>query len=336
MSKMQIRFILTLIVIAAVSILSACDYDFALSPKQGLPLDNAFVGVWRTQSGVHIEVSKKNGNEYSIVYFDDTGKRLSSYTAYPVRIGSQLLVQVQRVGATDKPYQVFSYNIKGGQLTLKIVKDRAKTQAELKKVIIANKPNLFYEVDEFTKTDSIISFSAKGLNNEKILTNLYLGKFSEIPFGRNDMNFSILYNAYLNSYAQQCDAYLPRDKVEMTEQQCATERVTRNGFGVEISRTCIESVSVGTGLYADPEMYQAKLNLKRFKTANEIRMLFDLFKNPENVLGQTIDMARSAIDARSDMNNLVRMNSCSSSGLKRFQENLKLFALNKQPITLYQ
>lgn len=336
MSKMLIRFIATLIIITAVSILSACDYNFALSPKQGLPLDNALLGIWRNQSGEQVKVSK-NGNEYSIIYFRDSGEKITSYTGYPIKIGTQLLVQAQVVGAPPKPYQVFSYYVNGSQLTVKTVKNEAKTPAELKNAIIANRPNLFQNAGEFTKLNSTLtpsSFSAKGLNNEKFLTNIYLGNFNEIPFKRDNSGFGILYTAYLNSYAQQCAAYLPSNKVEMTEQECATERVTRNGWGVEISRTCIEWRTVGTGLYADPKMYEAKSILDRFQTVNGLRLLIDVFKNPEKALGDSLGMVGNAVDARFDTYNLIRMNPCSSPGLIRFQENLNLFALNKQPIIL--
>lgn len=336
MSKMQIRFIATLIIITSVPILSACDYNFALSPKQGLPLDNALIGSWRKQSGEQVNVSK-NGNEYSIVQFSETGVKVRSYTGYPIKIGGQLLVQAQIVGASAKPYLVFSYYVNGSQLTLRSVKYEAKTQAELMNAIIANKPNLFRESGEFTKLNTALtpnSFTARGLNNERLLANIYLGNFNEIPFKRDNSGFGILYTAYLNSYAQQCAAYLPSNKVEMTAQECATERVTRNGWGVEISRTCVEWRSVGTGLYADPKMYEAKLLLDRFQTVHGLRLLFDVFKNPEKALGDSLGMVGNAIDARSDTYNLIRMNTCSSPGLKRFQENLNLFALNRQPIVL--
>lgn len=35
-----------------------------------------------------------------------------------------------------------------------------------------------------------------------------------------------------------------------------------------------------------------------------------------------------------DMDALVQMNACTSPGLVRFEDNLRLFALNKQPVRL--
>ena len=177
------------------------------------------------------------------------------------------------------------------------------------------------------------SFSAKGLTNEKVLTNLYLGNFVDIDFDRDDLNFSTLYDAYLNSYARQCRAYLPRNKVEMTRQECTTESVTRNGYGVEISRVCVNWVTVGTGLYADPTMYEAKLKLDRLQAGDSLRTAFSVLTKKDPIAG-AMNIVENAQAAIRDMSALVQMNACTSPGLKRFQENLRLFALNKQPIRL--
>lgn len=177
------------------------------------------------------------------------------------------------------------------------------------------------------------SFSVNGLHNEDILANLYLGEFTEITLDREDLNFSILYTAYLNAYARRCSAHLPRNKVEMTRQVCDLERYTKNGYGIETSRYCVSWTSKGTGLYADPEMYRVKLQLERLQVTDSLRTMFGMLTNNDPIAG-ALNMAGNAQAAISDMNSLFRMNSCNSPALKRFQENLKLFALNKQPIRL--
>ncbi|HKO97077.1 MAG TPA: hypothetical protein VJU86_08800 [Pyrinomonadaceae bacterium] len=334
MSTMQLRFIVSLITIAFVSILSACEYNFALSPKQGLPLDKALIGFWQTQSGDKLEIYRKNQTEYSVVMDS------SRFSAYPINIGNQTLLQVVKETKENRPYRLVSYFLRGNQLTVRYVRNPAQNQLELRRAILANGADLYGDVGVFTKTNITAStltpssFSAKGLNNEKTLTNLYLGQFNEIPFKRDNSGFGILFGEYVNSYSRQCAAYLPSNKVEITEQKCARERITKNGWGVEISRSCTEWVSVGTGYYADPKMYETKLFLDRFQTVQGIRTFIDIFTNPEKALGDTLGMVGNIMDAKSDMNNLVRMNSCSSPGLKRFQENLNLFALNGSPIVL--
>lgn len=172
-------------------------------------------------------------------------------------------------------------------------------------------------------------FSVKGLTNEKLLTSLYRGEFLDIPFDRDNVGFVTLFEAYMNFYARRCSAYLPPNKVEMTRRECATERETRNGFGTVVDRYCVEWVTVRTGLYADPEMYEAKLILARLKAADSLRDVFALLGQKDPV-GGMLKMAGNAQAAISDMDALFQMNACASPGLKRFQENLRLFALNKQ------
>jgi len=73
--------------------------------------------------------------------------------------------------------------------------------------------------------------------------------------------------------------------------ECAREmiNVTRNGFGVEISRTstCIEWRKVPSGLYARPDLYNAKLELERIHEATALRMAMELMTDP-NPFGNSI------------------------------------------------
>lgn len=182
-------------------------------------------------------------------------------------------------------------------------------------------------------------FSSKGLKNEELFANIFLGDFEALPFKRDDITFSSLFGAYLQSYAEYCSSSLPANKVEMTRQECARERVVRNGWGVEISRTCIEWRTVGTGLYADPALYSAKSTVERAQAAKilnpksgggilggVLEALTDLTS------GKTLNEMGNAIDVSNDVAPLVKMNACSGPGLKRFQENLRRFAISERPL----
>ena len=177
------------------------------------------------------------------------------------------------------------------------------------------------------------SFTATGLNNEKLLKSLFLGDFVNIGFNSDDLRFATMYGQYLNAYGRRCNAYLPPNKVEITTQECATESVTRNGFGTEISRSCVSYRTVGTGLYADPEMYAAKKKLDQVQAGDALRNAAKLMGQKDPIAGM-MNMVGNAQASMSDMESLVQLNACASPGLKRFQENLRLFALNKQPIRL--
>ncbi|WP_321473715.1 hypothetical protein [uncultured Paludibaculum sp.] len=177
------------------------------------------------------------------------------------------------------------------------------------------------------------SFSASGLHNERVLMSLYRGDFTSIEFDRDEIGFMGMFGQYLNSYGRQCDAYLPANKVEMTRQRCTAEMVTRNGYGVEVSRYCSNWVTEGTGVYADPQMYATKRKLDQIAAGDAFRTVGKMLTQRDPIAG-AMNMVGNAQAAMADMEEVVQKNGCASAGLKRFEENLMLFALNKQPIRL--
>ncbi len=181
----------------------------------------------------------------------------------------------------------------------------------------------------FSQTPKELKLSAAGLSNEAFIQKIFEGDFLNIPFGRENMKFAILFNAYLNAYARQCDSSLPPDKIELKRRECAKESVTKNGLGVEISRVCVEWVMVSTGLYASPEMYNAKLIVERLHAGDALYNTAAILKDP---VGNAMSLNEAEKIDKADMTALVQMNGCNSPALKRFQENLMLFALNRAPV----
>ncbi len=182
-------------------------------------------------------------------------------------------------------------------------------------------------------------FSSKGLKHEELFANLFLGDFEALPFKRDDLNFSTLFGAYLKSYAEYCPGSLPSNKVEMTRQVCAAYTETRNGWGVVLSTTCTRWRTEGTGLYADPSLYAAKSSAERAQAAKILtpKSGGGILEGIAEALvdfssGKTLNEMQKAIDVSSDVAPLVSMNACSGPGLKRFQENLRRFALDEAPL----
>jgi hypothetical protein len=190
-------------------------------------------------------------------------------------------------------------------------------------------------------------FSTTGLKNAELFANIFLGDFQALPFERDSLEFSTLYGAYLKSYSESCE--LPvSNRVEMTERYCSggwTTNETRTLSGITLSSntTCNQWSTRGTGRFADPEMYAAKSTLDRLQLSKVL--------NPKSgggalgglvealtdfASGKTLNEMGKAIDVSSDVAPLVSMNvsmnTCSSRGLKRFQENLRRFALNENPL----
>jgi hypothetical protein len=178
------------------------------------------------------------------------------------------------------------------------------------------------------------SFSASGLANERLLTNLYIGDFMEIDLKRSDVLFGALYNEYMKSYGRHCAAYLPKNKVELKETYCEQEAYNVDRYGNKTpASSCLVYSTRGTGIYADPTLYAAKEQLDSATGPEMIQQVFRSMAGP-NPLGTALSALGATEAMTGDMDRLLGINACPSPALKRFQENMMLFALGKQPIIL--
>ncbi len=87
------------------------------------------------------------------------------------------------------------------------------------------------------------------------------------------------------------------------------------------------------GLYADPVLYDAKGEVDRVAALSVVKDTLKLMTQKNPLEGALNTLKDTQVQA-DDMNRLLGQNACTSPGVKRFQENLRLFALGKQPIPL--
>ena len=172
------------------------------------------------------------------------------------------------------------------------------------------------------------SFTAKGLHREEDLTGLFTGNFADVTFDRGSLVFSQLFEMYLESYSRHCFAYLPANKVEMTTQVCndAPDPLPLPGQRPPMSHPCMSWKTVSLG-YADPALYAAK---RRFDVEQSVNQFKDTVGSIKNPMRPVVDI----VEVDSDMDALVRINACAGAGLRRFQENLVLFAMGKPPLLI--
>lgn len=187
------------------------------------------------------------------------------------------------------------------------------------------------------------SFNAKGLANEPLLTKLMQGSFATINVPTDHILFNSLYGSYLSSYARKCAANpktRPKNFVEMTNLQCGDERITAtyysNGMYTESAPYCTRWKDVPNGLYADPKMWEVKKKLDAAFLGDTYKNIFAFLKKLdkpdiyEGVFEASSQRMLAAITTiTKDMDALVKMNACNSPGLMRFQENLRLYAINR-------
>jgi hypothetical protein len=147
------------------------------------------------------------------------------------------------------------------------------------------------------------------------------------------MLYEDIFEAYIEAYSLQCKNYLPLNSIQLTKNVCIAERITRNGWGVEISRYCDEWEKRGTGIYISPAMNQAKSKLLLRRTQSPLENVLKAFSG-RGIWENAINLENAAIKIKSDMRQLVKANGCDSQSLKRFEDNLLRFIEGNKPLKL--
>lgn len=178
-----------------------------------------------------------------------------------------------------------------------------------------------------------LTFNTDGLFNAEFFDYIFRGQFENVQLKREDNQFLMLFEQYLRTFGRQCPNNLPSNKVEIMNWVCATEEVTTNGYGIETSRICIDWTTVGSGLFARRDLYEAKLQIERIQSTEVFRNTLAMMADP-NAMGNSVDMIHKANGVRNDMAQLFNLNRCDSPGVRRFEENLKSFALNQPGIRM--
>ncbi len=189
----------------------------------------------------------------------------------------------------------------------------------------------------FSQTNSLIApkLNTSGLANEKFIRSIFTGDFATIDFDRDEPGFSLILDAYIDAYWNKCGTSLPDDKVEITYQKCGrwVEHTTTGYFGTTVTKDCLDWDTIYTKVYTSPAMYEAKTTVDALQSTDYFRNMFRIIKqdNPTEVIGNYV---QQAIILKLDMSSFFSMNDCKSAGMKRFEQNLYAFAMNKLPIVL--
>ncbi|PIB38346.1 hypothetical protein BFP75_17350 [Maribacter sp. 4G9] len=183
------------------------------------------------------------------------------------------------------------------------------------------------------KDEGTMQFRTLGLNNAAFFDYIYRGHFENIELDVNSSHFLMILSGYLNTFGSLCPEQLPEDKVEIMTQECSRENVTTNGWGVEVDRYCIAWRTVGTGIYADPKLYAAKMRLVAKQDQNALRTVIDMYTNP-NAMGNSVDQIHKAKALQTDMANFFTLNGCDSKSVEQFATNLLAYANQKPPARL--
>ncbi len=189
------------------------------------------------------------------------------------------------------------------------------------------------ESDQQPSTTQPTEFNTDGLYFAELYDYIYRGHFENVEITREDTQFLMIFEQYLRGYGRRCDSYLPANKVEIMEQECAAEDVSYNSYGSEIGRVCVKWRWVGTDLFARPELYDAKMEAEGIQRANGLQTVMAMILDP-NAIGNSVDIIHKAKGLKNDMVQMFSLNQCDSPELRRFEDNLALFAQNKSGIRI--
>ena len=188
-------------------------------------------------------------------------------------------------------------------------------------------------------------FTAAGLNNEDDLVRIYTGDFQSIKLDRGGTEFMMIISGYMEDLGRDCKQYLPPNKVEITVQVCNDAPSTpiynpnsdRDVNGNPIQRTgCSGYHTEGTGIYADPNLYNAVNDISAKAQLGLLQSVLGLgggkggrIANPLTNPGQLTDQI---VALQGETKALIQVNGCGNPGLKNFQSNLIRFAKGEAPV----
>jgi hypothetical protein len=179
------------------------------------------------------------------------------------------------------------------------------------------------------------SLDTDGLNYADDIARIYVGDFEHVRLKRDGPEIGLLVGGYMNAFSERCDQSLPKNKVEIMQSECAQEQWRVNGYGREVpgSRYCVSYQSVGTGRYADPEVYALNAHTDAAMASNTMGDMMTGLKrgDPSSGMRKVTDIAAYA---GPDMATLIRSNGCVSAAMVRFQANFLRFGEGKEPIRM--
>lgn len=176
------------------------------------------------------------------------------------------------------------------------------------------------------------SLKVDNLNYESEILAIFLGDFANARMEPESSQYSVLLSGFIGAFSRKCDSSLPANKVEIMASRCVAEQVTRNGFGVEISRSCARYETYGTGRFADPVLLAIS---KRTQGQQSNILLGDILNGQGRAPGAGArQMTDVALAAQGDMDTLINQNQCGSAAMARLQTNLKRFGNGERGLKL--
>lgn len=183
-------------------------------------------------------------------------------------------------------------------------------------------------------------FSAAGLNDEDDLLRIYSGDFDAVHMDRDGTELMLIISSYMEDFAKQCTRFLPPNRVQIMQQVCQgsggispyvpSPDGVHDYYGNVIQAQGCSPVTVGTGLYADPQLYDAVKDVSAKAQVHMVQNMLGIATGKNGRAGNLFNGAQQVTDqlvaVGNEMQTVIGTNACGSPGLKNFQTNLVRFA----------
>lgn len=163
---------------------------------------------------------------------------------------------------------------------------------------------------------------------------IYKGRFDVMKSYSwiDDIVISAIANQFMRKQAVKCGvSHIPSaNVVPVMDEVCVEEAVTRNGYGVVVSRSCSKWEDRPSGLYTSKELFQANARVKNRINKKVLSTAFKMLINRE----ETLATQRIVSEILGDLDKMLRLNGCGSEAIDRFEENLIRFINDERPLKL--
>ncbi|MFG6464078.1 hypothetical protein ACG04Q_21075 [Roseateles sp. DXS20W] len=168
-------------------------------------------------------------------------------------------------------------------------------------------------------------FKAPGGPGSTAMVALYSGDFQRVGAARGSAALGALADGYIAEFSGRCREHLV-DAVQLTEPKCTLWQTQEQNYR-EVSRHCIHSINVPTGVFAERSLLDAKASRHGERGIQTLGSILSL--NPKAMMGL---LEADAWDGTA--RKAVAAHACTAPALKRLRVNLEAYFLGKPAVML--
>lgn len=315
-----------------------------LMPKQIAEL-NSIDSPKPDVSKINTVLADFKQNFRRVMEFDRVQSTLKTLQAKKTEIVSQLMPDVTAAIAKTKSQQETSGlyqryvadldpdNPIKNQLEQKIEQQRQfllKEKARLaqENALLKQQERLDYLANT-GEAEEEMRFHTEDMYYAEFFDYLYRGHSENLQIEKESSEFLTMFNGYINAFSKNCFDALPEEKIQLMELVCKAYTVTKEALsGFELYSSCNHWAYEGSGIFAKPAIYKAKLLLEEPRDKSVLAHLADMYADP-NANGNDVEFMHRLKRLKIDLDLMFANNDCRGKAMAQFEANLLNYATGK-------